>query len=127
MKLLIICIYLTTLSLISEGQIIKDEKAQRVSEPVDTYRRWRTDLLECDSIKSDMQNDLDDKDSVCASLKKQNAALGTIVLYKDSTIRATDKVAQEAIKEGKKDRALSSPITYIIGVAALFLGISIGK
>ena len=73
MKSLIIFIYLTTLCLTSEAQVVYDKASGKVSEPVDTYRRWRTDLLECDSVKQDMQGDLDDKDSIITSVKAQNA------------------------------------------------------
>jgi hypothetical protein len=81
-------------------------------------------MLTCDSLRKKQYNDLSIKDSVSKQLKIQIAAYSAIVAIKDSTNKSLKSMVE---KESKKDKSFSSPITWIIAVATLFLGISIGK
>jgi hypothetical protein len=127
MKRLIIFIFLTILCLISKAQIVKDEKTQRVSEPLKVYREWRIFMLECDSTKKDMQDDLDSKDSINAALKKERDGYKAIVAIKDSTNKVLISDNEKLAVTAKKDKSFSSPVTYIVGMVCLVLGIALGK
>lgn len=78
-------------------------------------------MLTCDTLRKNQSQELAIKDSTANELKKQILALNRITAIKDSTNRALLQVVE------KKDKTFNSPITYIIAIGALFLGIAIGK